>query len=400
MAAELQFVHLRVHSSYSLLEGALPIAKLADLAKADKQPALALTDTDNMFGALEFSQKMAGSGIQPIIGCAQAIDFGDQEARPNQPLQHGRVVLLAATEAGYRSLMRLNSRAFLETPSNEAPHLKLAWLDGETDGIIALTGGPGGPLNAAIVAGQGHLAASRCEVLQTLFGDRLYVELQRHGTPAERDAEGALLDLAYDRGLPLVATNEPYFANASDYEAHDALICIAESRVVAETDRRQLTVEHRFKTRAEMAQLFADLPETLAATVEIARRCSYRPKTRAPILPNFTSGDEKSDETAELRKRAQDGLAARLAAHGVAPGLAADDYDKRLAFELDVIERMKYPGYFLIVSDFIQWAKQQGIPSPTSTRCGWVCCSNASSIRNACRCRTSTSTSVRTAATR
>ncbi|MBX3554114.1 MAG: DNA polymerase III subunit alpha [Pseudolabrys sp.] len=362
MAAELQFVHLRVHSSYSLLEGALPIAKLADLAKADKQPALALTDTDNMFGALEFSQKMAGSGIQPIIGCAQAIDFGDQEARPNQPLQHGRVVLLAATEAGYRSLMRLNSRAFLETPSNEAPHLKLAWLDGETDGIIALTGGPGGPLNAAIVAGQGHLAASRCEVLQTLFGGRLYIELQRHGVPAERDAEGALLDLAYDRGLPLVATNEPYFANASDYEAHDALICIAESRVVAETDRRQLTVEHRFKTRAEMAQLFADLPEALAATVEIARRCSYRPKTRAPILPNFTSGDEKSDEAAELRKRAQDGLAARLAAHGMAPGLDAEEYEKRLAFELDVIERMKYPGYFLIVSDFIQWAKQQGIP--------------------------------------
>ncbi|MGN6463302.1 MAG: PHP domain-containing protein, partial [Pseudolabrys sp.] len=362
MAAELQFVHLRVHSSYSLLEGALPIAKLADLAKADKQPALALTDTDNMFGALEFSQKMAGSGIQPIIGCAQAIDFGDQEARPNQPLHHGRVVLLAATEAGYRSLMRLNSRAFLETPSNEAPHLKLAWLDGETDGIIALTGGPGGPLNAAIVAGQGHLAGSRCEALQALFGDRLYVELQRHGVPAERDAEPVLLDLAYDRGLPLVATNEPYFANASDYEAHDALICIAESRVVAETDRRQLTVEHRFKTRSEMMQLFADLPEALASTVEIARRCSYRPKTRAPILPHFSTSNEKSDEAAELRKRAQDGLAARLAAHGMAPGLATEDYDKRLAFELDVIERMKYPGYFLIVSDFIQWAKQQGIP--------------------------------------
>jgi len=362
MTAKLDFVHLRVHSSYSLLEGALPIARLAELAKADSQPALALTDTDNMFGALEFSEKMAGSGIQPIIGAALAVDFGDHEARPNQVVRHGRIVLLAATEAGYRSLMRLSSRAFLETPANEAPHLKLAWLEGATDGIIALTGGPGGPLNAAILAGQVQLARSRCAALQALFGDRLYVELQRHGMVAERDAEPALLDLAYDNAIPLVATNEPFFASAADYEAHDALICIAEAKLLAETDRRQLTAEHRFKTRAEMVSLFSDLPEALASTVEIAQRCSYRPRTRAPILPRFTSGREAADESAELRRRAQDGLAARLAAHGMAPGLARADYDTRLAYELDVIERMKYPGYFLIVSDFIQWAKQQGIP--------------------------------------
>jgi len=362
MTAKLDFVHLRVHSSYSLLEGALPIARLAELAKADSQPALALTDTDNMFGALEFSEKMAGSGIQPIIGAALAVDFGDHEARPNQVVRHGRIVLLAATEAGYRSLMRLSSRAFLETPANEAPHLKLAWLEGATDGIIALTGGPGGPLNAAILAGQVQLARSRCAALQALFGDRLYVELQRHGMVAERDAEPALLDLAYDNAIPLVATNEPFFASAADYEAHDALICIAEAKLLAETDRRQLTAEHRFKTRAEMVSLFSDLPEALASTVEIAQRCSYRPRTRAPILPRFTSGGEAADESAELRRRAQDGLAARLAAHGMAPGLARADYDTRLAYELDVIERMKYPGYFLIVSDFIQWAKQQGIP--------------------------------------
>jgi len=362
VASKLDFVHLRVHSSYSLLEGALRIPRLAELAKADAQPALALTDTDNMFGALEFSEKMAASGIQPIVGCSLAVDFGDHETRPNQAVVHPRVVLLAATESGYRSLMRLNSRAFLETAGGDKPHLQLDWLNGEIDGIIALTGGPGGPLNAAIVAGQEHLAQSRCDALRDLFGDRLYVELQRHGVAAERNAEPVLLDLAYDKGIPIVATNEPYFAVADDYESHDALICIAEGKLLAETDRRQLTVEHRFKTRAEMAALFKDLPEALASTVEIAQRSAYRPRTRAPILPRFTVGKETADETAELRKRAAAGLAARIAAHGLAPDVSQEDYDTRLAFELDIIERMKYPGYFLIVSDFIQWAKLHDIP--------------------------------------
>src|SRR5947209_11973524 len=268
------FVHLHVHSSYSLLEGALTIAWLCELAKADRQPALALTDTDNMFGALEFSEKMAAAGIQPIVGCALAVDFADQEASgrggPASILERPRIVLLAARENGYRSLMRLNSRAFLETAPNEPPHLRLAWLEGETEGLIALTGGPGGPLDAAIVAGQGHLADLRCEALAQLFGDRLYIELQRHGSSTERSAEPALIALAYARGIPLVATNEPLFAHQEDYEAHDALICIAEGRLVVETDRRQFTPEHRFKTRAEMAALFADLPEAVTSTVEVA----------------------------------------------------------------------------------------------------------------------------------
>src|SRR4051812_18725635 len=161
------FVHLHVHSSFSLLEGALPIAKLAELAKADKQPALALTDTDNMFGVLEFSEKIAGYGIQPIVGCALAIDFGDTENQQRGPavIERQRIVLLAAQEGGYRSLMRLNSRAFLETPPNEPPRIKLEWLEGETDGVIALTGGPGGPIDAAFAAGQSHLAATRIEQL-------------------------------------------------------------------------------------------------------------------------------------------------------------------------------------------------------------------------------------------
>jgi DNA polymerase-3 subunit alpha len=363
--AEPGFVHLHVHSSYSLLEGALKIAQLAELAKADRQPALALTDTDNMFGALEFSEKMAGAGIQPIIGTALVVDFGDQEARANgAAVSPGRIVLLAGSERGYRSLMRLSSRAFLEVQPNETPHIKLCWLASETEGLLALTGGPAGPLDMAIAAGQEALGASRCEALAKIFGDRLYIELQRHRTTAERATEPILIDFAYTHGIPLVATNEPFFAAPDDYEAHDALICIAEGKLVADADRRQLTPEHFFKTRAEMATLFADLPEATASTVEIAQRCAFRPRIQSPILPRFSvmERDAAVEESAELRRQAEVGLRRRLAVHGLAPGRKEEDYFERLAYELDVIERMKYPGYFLIVADFIQWAKSKRIP--------------------------------------
>jgi DNA polymerase-3 subunit alpha len=360
--AQAGFVHLHVHSSYSLLEGALPIAKLAELAKADRQPVLALTDTDNMFGALEFSEKLAGSGVQPIVGIALSVDFGDQEVRNNGVgLRLPRVVLLAAREEGYRNLMRLSSRAFLETPADQSAHVTLETLRGAADGLIALTGGPGGPLDLAIVGGQADLASARCVKLSALFGDRLYIELQRHG--AHKQTEPALVNLAYQHGIPLVATNEPFFATRDDHEAHDALICIAEGRLVAEGERRQISGEAYFKSRAEMAALFADLPEALASTVEIAQRCAFRPRTRKPILPSFTAvGGEAVDENAELRRQADEGLTRRIEAQGLASGRTIDDYRERLAFELSVIENMKYPGYFLIVADFIQWAKAHDIP--------------------------------------
>ena len=291
------FVHLHVHSSYSLLEGALTIARLAELAKSDRQPALALTDTDNLFGALEFSEKLSAAGIQPIIGCALAVDFAEQEGAPRPgngaAPKLPRIVLLAARESGYRSLMRLNSRAFLDTAANEQPHLRLSWLEDETEGLIALSGGPGGPLDAAFAAGQSSIAGNRCAVLARLFGDRFYIELQRHGTATERSVEPALIELAFAHGIPLVATNEPFFAGRDDYEAHDALICIAEGRLLMDTDRRALTPEHRFKTRAEMSELFADLPEAIASTVEIARRCAFRPRVQAPMLPRFSAAGER-----------------------------------------------------------------------------------------------------------
>ena len=360
------FVHLHVHSSYSLLEGALKIATLAKLAKADEMPALALTDTNNLFGALEFSEKLAGEGIQPIVGIQLAVDFGDRAAargRPDAvPESRGNLVLLAATEEGYQNLIALSSVAFLETPTSERTHLPVTALEGLSAGLICLTGGPEGPLDRAILSGQMEVAETRLQRLCTLFPSRLYVELQRHGVAEERQVEPSLIEMADRARLPLVATADPYFASSDDYEAHDALLCIAEGRVVADDDRHRVTPEHRFKTRSEMRALFADLPDAIGNTVEIAMRCSYRPRTRKPILPRFVADADPSAEGAELRRMAEAGLARRLSQHEPAPGFTAEDYRKRLDFEISVIEGMKFPGYFLIVADFIQWAKQHGIP--------------------------------------
>jgi DNA polymerase-3 subunit alpha len=297
------YVHLRVHSALSLLEGALPIKKLLDLAKADEQPALAITDTGNLFGAQEFSAKAWGAGIQPIIGCQLSIDFkdgADGGRRGEPPLSN--VILLAMDETGYGNLMELSSRAFLDTETGLIPHVTGEYLEEKSGGLILLTGGSLGPIGKMLASGQKDLARARLVRLSEAFKGRCYVELQRHGTEEERRTEPAFIDLAYELGLPLVATNEAFFPKREDYEAHDALICIAEGRVVIEEDRRRLTPEHYFKSRAEMTELFSDLPEALASTVEIAQRCSYRPLRRDPILPRFAGADADPEE-AERRSR-------------------------------------------------------------------------------------------------
>ena len=373
-----RFVHLKVHSAYSLLEGALPIGTLAKLADKIAMPALALTDTDNLFGALEFSNKLADAGVQPIVGVSLAIDFEDSPkptglhaAGPaHKPAgADGRLALLAMSEAGYANLMKLVSSAHLDAADGDSPHVTVSKLGLHADGLIVLTGGPDGPIDRPLRDGQKSIANQRITRLQEICGDRLYIELQRHGLDSERQLEPALIDFAYTRDIPLVATNECYFAAPDDYEAHDALLCIAGGRYVSEEDRRRATKEHYFKTADAMAKLFADLPEALASTIEIAKRCAYRPEGRKPILPSFVattagaSADDKvAAEAAELKRQAEEGLAARLAVVPLAHGFTRADYDKRLAYEVDVITKMKFPGYFLIVADFIQWSKAQGIP--------------------------------------
>ena len=362
------FVHLHVHTSYSLREGALTIAKLAKLAAYDRMPALAITDTNNLFGALEFSEKLAKEGIQPIVGLHVAVDFGDADSLGGRfdTARVGRaaLVLIAQSERGYGSLMRLASHAFLDPQAGDSAGLAFSRLVESHDGLLALTGGPSGPLDALMRLGRPEAAEARLSRLVETFGaDQVYVELQRHGLDEERQTEPQLIDLAYRRDIRLVATNEPFFASLSDHEAHDALICIAEGAAVGTPDRRRLTPDHRFKTRAEMVTLFSDVPEATANTLEIAKRCNYRPTTRKPILPNYTMRDGSPvDAVAVLREQAEAGLVMRLRTVGLAPGYVEDDYKERLAFELDTIVNMQFPGYFLIVSDFIKWAKAQAIP--------------------------------------
>ncbi|ODT31481.1 MAG: DNA polymerase III subunit alpha [Kaistia sp. SCN 65-12] len=366
------FVHLRVHSAYSLLEGALQLPKIIGHAVRDAAPAIAIADTNNLFGALEYAQKAVKEGIQPIVGCQLDLAFSGeggeaQRDRRRQGPEMRPVVLIAATQAGYANLVRMVSRIYLETPPGEAVHLTTDMMAGACEGLICLTGGPRGPVGHALKQDRRDLAEARLGALKAMFGDRLYVELERVGA-YDRAVEQASIDLAYAHQLPLVATNEAFFSSREDYEAHDALLAIADGSVVAADNRRRLSPDNYLKSQAEMAALFSDLPEAIDNTVEIALRCSYYPQTRKPILPRFTGGDvadadavEKA-EAAELARQAWEGLDKRLAVHGPTAGHTEEQYRERLAFELGIIERMKFPGYFLIVSDFIKWAKAHGIP--------------------------------------
>ncbi len=358
------FVHLHVHSAYSLSEGAIKVKELVKLCVGKGLPAVAVTDTNNLFGALEFATAAVESGLQPIIGCQLSICDGAWSAKTPAD----QIVLLAQTQAGYRNLLVLVSRAHLASDPAEEPHIKLGWLEaelGKTEGLICLTGGPKGAVARLLAAGHGEAAKIMLDRLARLFPDRLYVELMRHGVQGERRLESSLVDLAYAAGLPLVATNDCYFADEGMYEAHDALLCIAGGNYLIEDNRRRVTPEHRFKSAEEMRALFADLPEAADNTVAIARRCSFLLKPIKPILPRFAEGDEAE----VLRVKAHEGLERRLEAGIYTAGMseaarqaAAKPYRERLDFEVSVISGMKFPGYFLIVADFIQWAKSQDIP--------------------------------------
>ncbi|KFL26028.1 DNA polymerase III subunit alpha [Devosia sp. 17-2-E-8] len=364
------FIHLHVHSAFSLLEGAIQLAKILELAKEDKQPAIGIADTNNLFGALELSEKATGKGIQPLVGCELALDFWTADDRGPERGNFGKggVVLMASNAEGFSNLSRLVSRAYLEGENGKAA-AKIGWLDRDNvRGIICLSGGPEGSVDPFFANGLEAHAHARLDRLRELFDNRLYIELQRHGRHSEALVEPQLIDYAYKRGVPLVATNEPFFRSKKDFEAHDALLAIAGGTVLAQTERRKLSDQHYFKTRAEMMELFADLPEALDSTIEIAQRTSFRPRTRGPILPKFAAAPGVSEdeavaaEASALAKMARDGLQKRFEVVGLAPGRTEQEYHDRLEFELGIIQSMKFPGYFLIVADFIQWAKGRGIP--------------------------------------
>ncbi|QPM90629.1 DNA polymerase III subunit alpha [Pseudooceanicola algae] len=359
MSSAPRFIHLRTHTEYSLLEGALRLKKLPALCEASGMPALAMTDTNNMFAALEFSVTLAGAGVQPIIGCQVDLQWHRPEPgeRPRPPAP---VVLLAQDESGYENLMKLNSCLYI-AHRGELPHVTLEELEAHAGGLICLSGGALGPVGQLLQNGNRPEAQALMSRLAAAFPDRLYVELQRHpeedGLPlAERQTERGFVEMAYAMDLPLVATNDVYFPKPAMYEAHDALICIADGAYVDQQQpRRRLTAQHYFKSPQEMATLFADLPEAIENTVEIARRCAFMAYRRDPILPKFAD-----DEVAELRRMANEGLQKRLAV--IPHAVSVEDYQKRLDFELGIIEGMGFPGYFLIVADFIQWAKDHDIP--------------------------------------
>ncbi len=372
MAKLADFIHLRVHSSYSLSEGAIMPSKLIGLCHQERMPAVAVTDTGNLFGSLEFSKAALSDGIQPIIGVQVAVagekKQGGFEAAHKVAESLPSLVLLAKNEQGYNNLLKLISRSFLDGPDGVAPHITENWLFELGDGLIVLSGGADGPIGKALQDKQTKEARAVAEKYKARFGDCFYIELQRHGMQEEALTEPGFLELAYDLDIPLVATNNVFFATRDMYEAHDALLCIAEGRFVAEENRRRLNKNFYFRNAAEMKEIFRDIPEAIENTVVIAKRCAVCSPSRDPILPHFDCGEGR-DESDELRIQSEEGLERRLQSYVYTDEMdetkrkeVRKEYFDRLAFELDVIINMQFPGYFLIVSDFIKWSKRNNVP--------------------------------------
>ncbi|WP_242913593.1 DNA polymerase III subunit alpha [Brevundimonas pishanensis] len=352
------FVHLRVRSAYSLLEGAIKASKIGKMAADAGMPAVAVADRSNLFGALEFSQSVKDAGVQPIVGCALPV-FGIGGRKSERWAKVPTITLLAQNEQGWLNLCALSSSSFLDTIELTEQGVQWELVAERSEGLILLSGGPDGPVDPLFAQGKDEEGQAALEEMKRVFGDRFYVELQRHDLPEERAAEGGLVDWAYKSETPLVATNDVYYGKASQYRSHDALLCISDGSFVGQEDRRRITGEHWFKSTEQMRELFADLPEACDNALEIARRCAFLTKTHKPILPSFNTGDGRS-EADELAHQAREGLKMRLSRHQhYAP---EQDYWDRLEWEVGIIQQMGFPGYFLIVSDFIKWAKTHNIP--------------------------------------
>ncbi|WP_416354715.1 DNA polymerase III subunit alpha [Brevundimonas sp.] len=356
--ADTGFVHLRVRSAYSLLEGAIKAGKVGRMAADNGMPAVGVADRANLFGALEFSQAARDAGVQPIIACAlPVIGIGGRPAP--RWARAPTVVLIVQNEAGWLNLCALSSSAYLDAGDMDEPGVPWDQVVARSEGLILLSGGPDGPVDPLFVQGKAGEGAQALQAMKAAFGDRFYVELQRHGTRDEEAAERGLVEWAYANDAPLVATNDVYYAKAGQARSHDALLCIADGAFIGQDDRRRVTDQHWFKPADQMRSLFADLPEACDNTIDIARRCAFLVQTRAPILPRFDTGAGRSEDD-ELAHQAREGLKARLGQ--ITPAAPEADYWARLDWEVSIIQQMGFPGYFLIVSDFIKWAKSHGIP--------------------------------------
>jgi DNA polymerase-3 subunit alpha len=352
-----QFVHLRLHTEYSLLDGIVRVPELMAAVAAAGMPAVALTDQSNLFAMVKFYKEAQGAGVKPLIGVDAWIRDGERSS--------SRIVFLCQNMVGYRHLTQLVTRSFLEGQQRGAPMLERAWLERDMlEGLIVLSGGAEGDIGQALARGKEEEAARCLARWQALCGDRFYLEVQRTGRAGEPVYSEAVLDLAQERGVAAVATNDVRFLTRPEFEAHEARVCIHDGALLADTNRaRRYSEEQYLKTPDEMAQLFADVPELLVNTVEVAKRCSLEIKLGASMLPAYPVPAGSTTEQF-LRDESQRGLDARLRAaralYGISPDAAA--YGERLALELGVICSMGFAGYFLIVADFIRWARENGVP--------------------------------------
>jgi DNA polymerase-3 subunit alpha len=358
------FVHLHLHTEFSIADGTVRIPALLEQCVQHGMPAVALTDQGNLFGLIKFYRKAFASGVKPIIGVDLRIKDPDEADRPFS------IVLLCQTLAGYRNLTRLITRTYLEGQHRGVPLAGHEWLSRDTcDGLIALSGGIHGDVGRAIVAGHAGLAAERLQHWREVFGDRFYLELARTGRGAEEDYVQQAVALAAETDTPVVASNDVRYLNADDFYAHEARVCIQEGRGLGDADRPRRYSEHQyFKSSAEMSQLFEDIPEAISNSLEIARRCSLELELDQTYLPAFPVPQGQTTE-AYLESESQRGLQQfldRKFAKDAVPNdkrdVVAAPYRSRLTHELEVICDMGFAGYFLIVADFIRWAKEQRIP--------------------------------------
>jgi DNA polymerase-3 subunit alpha len=359
-SSAIRFVHLRAHSEFSITDGILRVDAAIARAAADAMPALAITDLMNLFCLVKFYKKARGAGIKPIVGADCWI------ANPDEPERPFRLLLLARNPQGYRQLCVLLTRAYMQPHRPEKAQLCREWF-AETgcDGLIALSGARAGDVGEALLAGHVAQAEKRAAAWAALFPDAFYLEVQRSGQPQDEPLIQASIPLAMKLSLPLVATHPIQFLDAEDFRAHEARVCIAEGYTLGDVRRpRDFTEAQYFKTEAEMQALFADLPEALENSLEIARRCNLELTLGKNFLPQFPTPEGVSLEDF-LTQQAKAGLEGRLQQLFPDPDLRAErrqQYDERLKTEIATIIGMGFPGYFLIVADFINWGKNNGVP--------------------------------------